>query len=302
MLAVIPMLVARFRAEHWLMVALDGALIIAFFLISLTIIKGRYMDLSRYVLTFMICMGMIGTTAIGQSSNAYWLYPGITAIFFIVHAKLAFTLSFAICVIVFPFVIERFPRIEVFTLYATIVPIVVFVYVFSEQLRQLHQNLRSQATEDFLTQTGNRRAFDYVAHQCIALMQHENMSSVLVLFDMDHFKRLNDTYGHNTGDAVLKDVTAIVHQCLRSSDELYRLGGEEFAIILQDASEDDALGVAGKIKSCIAQSTHSDLPKYTVSFGISRLRSSESVADWMERADKALYMSKQNGRDQINVA
>lgn len=117
---------------------------------------------------------------------------------------------------------------------------------------------------------------------------------------MDHFKQLNDTHGHVIGDAVLKNVTAIVRKCLRNIDQLYRIGGEEFVVIVHSDKLTDAVGVAKKIHRQINAEQTPELPSYTVSFGVAEIQSKDSVEAWMNRADLALYHSKQNGRDQVS--
>ncbi|MFC4699017.1 GGDEF domain-containing protein [Glaciecola siphonariae] len=301
-LAVCPMLVARIIERNWFMVTLDAILLVMFAFIAVNVMRGRYLDVSRRILGVFMVLGMIGTTTMGDTGNAYWLYPGFIAIFFMFSPIVALSIAVLVSVTVFPFLYERFAATNLFTLYATLLPTVLFIYFFSKDLRAQHKTLSMQATEDYLTQTGNRRAFNDEAQLCIDALNKSNASNVLILFDMDHFKRLNDAHGHVTGDSVLKDVSNIVQGCLRSTDKLYRLGGEEFGIIVRHALLSDALGIAQKIRQSIDNNKNEHLPDYTVSFGIAELLKNESVEDWMSRADKALYQSKQNGRDQISIA
>ena len=119
--------------------------------------------------------------------------------------------------------------------------------------------------------------------------------------DLDHFKRINDTYGHQAGDKALVDFVERVNTHLRSQDQMGRLGGEEFVLLLPETSADEAWVVAERIRESSAQS--SDGVRYTVSMGIATLREQDhTVQDLLARADEALYRAKGNGRNRIEFA
>nr|WP_136251941.1 GGDEF domain-containing protein [Ningiella ruwaisensis] len=301
-LAVVPMLVARLVEQNIAMVILDSILLIAFFGICVSTYFHKHSEIAKYTLGTILTIGMAGTCIFGTSANMYWLYPGFTAIFFMFSPSVALMLCAGTSMIVLPFLLQRLPTTDIVTLYATLSTSIVFVFYFAREFRSAHERLTLLASEDFLTQTGNRRAFQSRAELCIEQLKRKGKPSVLVLFDMDFFKLLNDEHGHVVGDAVLQDVTNIVQSCLRVSDKLYRLGGEEFAIILHNASAEDAMGVAEKIRESIAVRRDRELPCYTVSFGIASLKAGESLTNWMSRTDNALYESKRNGRDQVSIA
>jgi diguanylate cyclase (GGDEF)-like protein len=300
--AVFPMIFARVIEKNWYMVALDSGLLLLFFGIAFNVFTKRYLELSRCVLGGVMVFGMIGTSVLGQSANIYWLYPGFIALFFMFTPRVAMWLTFFVCSTVFPFLFLSLSSIDLFKLYATLMPTIVFIYYFSKEMRSQHAELNSLVSIDYLTQVGNRRAFNKMAESCISQENRKKVKSSLIVFDMDYFKQLNDTHGHGIGDAVLKDVTSIVAHCIRKSDQIFRLGGEEFAIVVPNSLLTDALTVAEKIQLSINELRCRDLPRYTVSFGVAELAEGENVNSWMERADQALYKSKENGRDQINAA
>ncbi len=301
-LSVCPILITRIIQQSWLMALLNLVLIGVFLVIAFNVLRNRYLATSRHVMGIMLILGITSTTIIGDTASAYWLYPGFVATFFLFKPKIAVLLSFSVCITVYPFLSELLASTDLLTLYATLMPTIVFIYYSSRALRKQHEQLMSMASQDYLTQTGNRRAFNAKAEICIRQRNKQDFHSVLILFDMDHFKRLNDTHGHVVGDAVLKDVTNIVTHCLRSTDRLFRLGGEEFAIIVQNAMLKDAVAISEKIRETLVSKRNIDLPPYTVSFGVAALNKNETVNSWMERTDLALYQSKQNGRDQVSIA
>lgn len=300
-LSIAPLLLTRIIQQNWTLAALNSVLLAVFSGIAINILKNQYLDLSRYILGALIILGITSTTIIGGTSSVYWLYPGFVGAFFIFRPKTAVILAFAVGIVIYPFLIDRLASADMLVLYATLMPTVIFIYFSSRELRKQHAQLTALVSQDYLTQTGNRRAFNAKAEICIKQLNKQGLHSVLILFDMDHFKRLNDTHGHVVGDAVLKDVTTLVSASLRSTDRLFRLGGEEFAIIVQNAMLKDAVAISEKIRESLSTHRNIDLPSYTVSFGLAALNKQETVNQWMERADKALYHSKQNGRDQVSV-
>jgi diguanylate cyclase (GGDEF)-like protein len=165
--------------------------------------------------------------------------------------------------------------------------------------------LRTLATTDALTGSLSRRAFRDEASRALALAQRHRHSLSCLMLDLDHFKRINDTYGHSTGDLVL---TEVIHACratLRSSDLIGRLGGEEFAILLHQTGQSAALDVAEKLRAAVARlrfAVAGEAVSVTASFGASTLDRSVTALDTLlERADSALYASKADGRNRCSV-
>jgi diguanylate cyclase (GGDEF)-like protein len=123
--------------------------------------------------------------------------------------------------------------------------------------------------------------------------------------DLDHFKRVNDTYGHQTGDAVLRGTAALLVESLRSSDFPARYGGEEFAVILPHTSRDQAALLADRIRSRVAQRSFGEGPhevRLTVSAGVAALEPGAGGEELVSLADQALYLAKNSGRNRVVVA
>lgn len=165
--------------------------------------------------------------------------------------------------------------------------------------------LRRIAETDHMTGAVSRRGFVEQIDAGIARCRRENRSSVLVLLDIDHFKSVNDRFGHPAGDAVLKTLSALCADHLRSTDCFGRLGGEEFGILLADVDEAHGLRLAEDIRARIAAHL---MPvglglRVTASFGVSALSPSlTAAAQWIAQADMALYAAKRSGRNRCVVA
>ena len=167
----------------------------------------------------------------------------------------------------------------------------------NDQLKEENRKLDSLSMTDMLTGLMNRRAIEpsiiNAMHRC---NRFQTPVSLLIL-DLDHFKRINDSYGHDFGDRVLKQVARTITGICRKTDFFARWGGEEFLILASDTTGDNALILAEKIREKIASSTRKELADVTVSIGISSFRSGENFKTWFNRADEALYHAKDSGRN-----
>lgn len=168
------------------------------------------------------------------------------------------------------------------------------------QLQQALQTIERMAHVDELTQLPNRRA----AMAALKQLVDANQPAALVLLDVDHFKQVNDTYGHHAGDAVLRGVAERMLACLRQEDLLARFGGEEFVVILPDTEPADAASLAQLLCDTLATQA---LPieggslLVTASFGVTPHRHGEALHGWLARADAAMYQSKHAGRNRVTL-
>ncbi|WP_445151736.1 GGDEF domain-containing protein [Baekduia sp. Peel2402] len=179
---------------------------------------------------------------------------------------------------------------------------VLAVVLMSAVIRESDAQHRSAAILDGLTGMLNRTALAARTHE----IEHQSTVTghpvAVVVADVDHFKDVNDTHGHATGDHVLRDLAYVMRKELRAFDLAYRVGGEEFAIIMPGADEPTAAALAERLRAAIASEPISGLP-ITMSFGVSA--SPPGAFDWDDaylRADAALYRAKQDGRDAVRCA
>ncbi|MCI2284005.1 GGDEF domain-containing protein [Colwellia sp. MSW7] len=173
----------------------------------------------------------------------------------------------------------------------------------TEALQILNEKLKVLATRDSLTGALNRGSFFEAAQHLLDLSHRKKLPASFVLMDLDHFKIVNDTYGHYIGDKVLIHFTNTLQGFLRKSDLIGRVGGEEFAIFLYDTGIDDAFLIADKIRQAIGSSILEIEGKtitYTVSLGIESSEPQDHlIQDLFKRADLKLYGAKDKGRDRI---
>lgn len=170
----------------------------------------------------------------------------------------------------------------------------------TERLQKNIQQARTKALHDPLTGMFNRMAFDERVAQEYARWRRYHSPLALVLWDLDHFKKVNDTYGHKAGDKVLKTVARLFSDGLRASDFCARHGGEEFVFLLPEATADTAQHVAEKVRERVSNCGFhhaGDAVPITASCGIAVFREKDTPESVFERADKALYRAKQLGRN-----
>ncbi|ONM44680.1 diguanylate cyclase [Halopseudomonas pachastrellae] len=180
------------------------------------------------------------------------------------------------------------------------------VAVNKRQLESANTKLQELALRDGLTGLLNRRYWESCLEREFARHQRYDNPVSLVIFDIDHFKRVNDTYGHQTGDEVIRETARITSQLVRETDFAGRYGGEEFVVLLPGTTLDGAAQFAERLRSTIErqQLDYQGSPlTFTISLGVATL--ADDMAGYqalLERADKALYQSKEGGRNQVTVS
>jgi diguanylate cyclase (GGDEF)-like protein len=169
--------------------------------------------------------------------------------------------------------------------------------------------LRALAMTDYLTKALNRRAFTMRADQEIAAAQRNGAPLALLMIDIDHFKQINDKYGHAAGDMVLAEVAGIIGGCIRKQDTVGRYGGEEFGVLLPATNQAGALVLAEKLRSAVAARQYDmgrETASVTISTGVSVCQATcttcrSDINGLLDEADKALYQAKHDGRNRTAV-
>lgn len=170
------------------------------------------------------------------------------------------------------------------------------------ELREALDQMEHAAATDRLTGAWNRRWFEDGAIQLIAASGRGEAPISLILYDLDHFKQVNDTFGHEVGDQVLKAVTEAVRGQLRASDALARWGGEEFIVLCPATTLAGATMLAEKIRQAVEGRSFPQAGMVTISLGVAQYHPSEGLDAWVRRADEALYRAKMRGRNQTEAS
>ncbi len=169
-----------------------------------------------------------------------------------------------------------------------------------DERKALEAELEDQANRDSLTGAMNRRHFNDLLEREQERVNRYGSPASLIMLDLDHFKVVNDTHGHATGDWVLQEVTHRIQSRLRESDILARWGGEEFLIMLPETGVDGAKILAEALRQAVAEDLAPDCPSVRVSLGVTELQPGETVEEALKRADEALYEAKTGGRNRVH--
>ena len=179
-------------------------------------------------------------------------------------------------------------------------------FQFEKQAQELDRT-RKEARTDPLCKTGNRKAFNETLNYRMSQFKQASENFGLMIIDVDHFKRINDTFGHISGDQVLVSIGTALKECVRPEDFVARLGGDEFAIILDGLTSENAAAVGNRIRSTIelydfqVGDDKGSTTVVTLSMGLAVALEGDGKKDLYERADQALYRSKELGRNRLHT-
>jgi len=178
---------------------------------------------------------------------------------------------------------------------------VVFNSMDITKIKEMEEELKRLSVTDQLTQIYNRVKFHQALEEEIKRQRRYETELTIIMFDIDHFKPINDTYGHDVGDKILVGLVNLVKQCIRETDIFSRWGGEEFMILLPHTSLDNAAKLAERIRVKIMKYNFEVVGSVTCSFGVSQFQAEDVDETFTKRVDNALYESKKNGRNQVTV-
>lgn len=298
-IALIPFIIFRYKSGDMLIFFLEiGLLLLTTFLFLYAWLSGNSTKPAIIVASLstfgiIVAIQLIGATAL------YWFFCSIVISFALVTPKKALILtSCGLCVIYLLEDLFLSPH-DKMTFFTSALCTTFFGAIVA--LRNFHQQklLIQIARTDPLTDASNRRAYN--EELCIALIEYKRhkTSFTLFSFDVDHFKKINDRYGHDVGDLTLVGLVAVVRKNVRPQDRLFRIGGEEFCLLVRNIQPSKIHLFANKILRIISEEEMVGGKAITVSLGIATINEVDDVTSWQNRADKALYQAKANGRNRF---
>ncbi len=176
--------------------------------------------------------------------------------------------------------------------------LIALVEATTADLEEANQQLQYYASHDRLTGVLNRGEIETRLHSTMKAVNREIYCASVVMFDIDDFKKINDTYGHDAGDHVLQCISKILREKTRAYDHIGRWGGEEFFLVLIATNKQDAYHTGERIRQAIANYDFGEQIKVTISLGVTEVRTGEELIDLYRRVDEALYHAKENGKNQ----
>ncbi|MBU2879424.1 MULTISPECIES: GGDEF domain-containing protein [Alteromonadaceae] len=302
-IGVLPFAIYRIMEQDWAVACLDlfavfaiGSLFVYVYRTHQTLIPGR-------ILAFVAMFVVFVTILLKGISQLMWIFPALTAIFFLLPANMAAIYSLVILLSIGYVLREQLTVFLALEFYVTAIATLLFSYAFADRMRKQQQQLTELATSDPLTGAGNRRAMEEKLLDVIAFQRREQSLPVsLILMDLDNFKKVNDAYGHAKGDDILKAFVETIEKRIRSTDKLYRFGGEEFVIIAENTPLKDAIKLAEQFRFAIENEGWLAKHNITISVGTAKYEPHETAFEWLGRADRAMYQAKDLGRNNCCVA
>ena len=294
-LVMLPVAIYRTVTANWALALVDWLIMLLCTIILTYGFFSRNVRAASFIfIGFLICMNV--TSAIQINSNLiYYAFPLVMMGFYLLPVPFALiSCGIPTLATITYFFIQQTPTfgsLSVFTI------LLFGVGIASGLARHQLDRITMMANQDPLTGVGNRRAMsrklDYVMEQ----RDLTKTSFSMLIVDFDHFKKINDTYGHHIGDSILTQAMTLLAERVRVSDSIFRFGGEEFVLILERTDEDDAEKLAEELRQLIESSKLIADYKVTVSIGVAELFDKESINDWIKRGDQALFQAKQSGRN-----
>jgi diguanylate cyclase (GGDEF)-like protein len=273
--------------------------VVAFAADGYAIRRGRQPPVP-YALLIVPITATIGLSLATQGViGAFWCYPVVLFFYFVLARPMARLCSGALLLMATAMVYRYLSMRITVRFCVSLVLTIAIIDIIQGIIRQLQHRLVEQAITDPLTGAYNRRHMETRLAEALESGRRREAPAALLLIDVDHFKRINDEQGHKAGDTVLKGLVRVVRSRARKVDLLFRMGGEEFVLLLPDTTESDAVSVAEDIRQAIAQSSLLDGRVVTASIGVGSARPEDSAETWIKETDAAMYAAKEAGRNRV---
>ena len=301
-----PYAVYRLLDGNWLVSVIDSFLVLnTLFAIAYAWRTGDTRRPGQY-LALLYSVGAVLIVIKLGVNGLFWVYVLILFNFFVVPPLQSVVATLSVLAVLCAYGVARPGALfstdfQMTSFLVTSLLSSLFAFVFAYRGREQRLRLSELATIDPLTGAGNRRTMDSELE--IAFNEHKRygVGYGLLMLDLDHFKLVNDRFGHRAGDAVLVDFVHTVRAACRQSDRLFRLGGEEFVLLVPQVDTNGLFRLANNILADIRRGLNSPGGAVTVSIGGALLADHSTIEAWLHEADQRLYQAKANGRDQAIV-
>ncbi|MBT2968918.1 MAG: hypothetical protein B6D72_15480 [gamma proteobacterium symbiont of Ctena orbiculata] len=234
-------------------------------------------------------------------TGTYWCYSTVLLYYFMMTERQAWMSNILFALVNLPQAWQLFETHEATRFTVTFLLVSAYSAIFLHIIAMQYSELQKQAITDKLTNLYNRTLLKDSLEQAIHQANRTNTPFTLIIMDVDHFKKINDELGHDIGDHVLIQLGIFLKDFLRGSDKIFRIGGEEFLILLYNTDEADSINMAEKIRKGIENLSLIPDRKVTVSIGVAGLSSVRDWKHWMKTCDKNLYEAKNSGRNRVVV-
>lgn len=297
-----PFAAYRFLHGEWLAGWIDLGILMSIALAVAHVWRGGSLQAASLAVVIATTFGCLWVALLLGLPGLLWMYPVLISHYLLLDRRAAVVVSVAAVGFLLlhggPF--DSDLQRAMFMVSAGVTAL--FAYVFAQRTDQQRAQLEALANQDPLTRAANRRALDREMEIAVAAQRRGQSGHGLLLLDLDHFKRVNDDFGHEAGDAVLVEFVDIIQRGSRANDRLFRAGGEEFVVLVAGSGPADLAACAEKLRAQVAERLRVGGRPVTVSIGGALLARGDSPQDWLARADAAMYRAKRAGRNRVEIA
>jgi diguanylate cyclase len=305
-LGILPFGVYRLLTREWLIAAIDFAIVLG---IGGALLHAWSSGDPAKAGVVMACVSTIGCGAVVVFFGSHglpWVYLVIATNFFLTSRRVALLASATLLLGLALLIPHLHPDLFESTLaaisyFVTTALVGINAWIFALRTDRQRQQLERLATHDPLTNAANRRVMETDLFEAVAAHARDRLPCGVAVLDLDHFKAVNDACGHEAGDRVLTEFAHLVQRGIRLRDRLYRLGGEEFVLLLPGCDEPRLHTALEHLMTRVRGELRAPNGPVTVSIGAATVQRDEPWSTWLARADAAMYLAKRNGRDRIVV-
>ncbi|KZN58831.1 GGDEF domain-containing protein [Pseudoalteromonas luteoviolacea] len=292
-----PLAIKNFIIGEYPLATAISLCVFTFSVDSYALLRGRKLPINEHIVaTLAVISVTLSLFTLGEGT-IFWVFPVSIIISFLFPIRTAIVFNLSLILSATIYVLLNYQVADAMRLFFALLMTVTIVNLLLRHIDSLHELLKEESTKDALTGALNRRQLNLFLKDALANKLHYHSDSTLIMIDVDHFKQINDLYGHAKGDEVLIRLASGINTQIRESDLLFRVGGEEFVILLPNTTVETAEKVAEKLRATIRTSSLIEDRPVTVSLGICATDNNLTQTKWMSCADKALYAAKERGRD-----
>ena len=299
-----PLAMMRWIQGDWRIAIIDTLVVMVFLSIVRMVYVSRAVRPASVILALLLMTASVLSVHIQGQHEAVWMYPTLAGMFFLLKPREAIVVGTLGIALTFNRMVEGLSEAQAIGTLLALVVNAAIAAVFAAITNYHRAQLAAAASIDSLTQIGNRRALDDALTEQTQVARDADQPLVLMMLDLDHFKTVNDTYGHAVGDLVLCKMADVLKNNIRSSDACFRAGGEEFVVLAPNTTLEQSREHAERLRSAISAIDFPDIQTrepltVTASIGLAEYRLGESTDALRSRADAALYEAKRSGRNRL---
>lgn len=301
-LGVAPFAVMRWITGDWIIAIVDTTMVFGFVVLGTFVYRTHRVRAASIAIAVLGLSGLIITVYMRGPQLIYWAFPVLMSVFYLFKPGESIAITLGMAVVLVPALLTEFTFVQASTVFISLLITTAFAYAFAISNFRQRELLVELAIKDPLTGAGNRRALEARLSKLVATFSRSQSPASLIILDLDNFKAINDQHGHAVGDQILQRLTQIINLRIRYSDSLYRIGGEEFVVVVDGEKLDSSINLAEQLRALIENNELAPHSNVTISLGVAELAVGESFAQWLCRADTALYQAKRAGRNNVKVA